>query len=188
VVVAALAVGWLVGGPTGWVLAAGVGWALARWLARAEPAGVAERRRIREAALPTSVDLLVACLRAGADPVAAVRAVADSSPDTLGSDLGRVARRLELGVTSEEAWAAADGTDLHPVARVMGRSAATGAPAADLLDALAAELRAKRRERWLADARQLGTRSAAPLGLCFLPGFVLLGVVPVVVGLAGSFW
>jgi Flp pilus assembly protein TadB len=188
VVVAALAVGWLVGGPTGWVLAVGVGWALGRWVSRAEPAGAAARRRTRAAALPTSVDLLVACLRAGADPLAAVTAVADSSPDTLGRDLGLVARRLELGATPAEAWALAEGTDLQAVARVVARSSATGAPVADLLETLAVELRAQRREQWLGDARQLGTRSAAPLGLCFLPGFVLLGVVPVVVGLAGGLW
>jgi hypothetical protein len=30
-----------------------------------------------------------------------------------------------------------------------------------------------------------GVLAVAPLGLCFLPAFVLLGVVPVVAGLAG---
>jgi hypothetical protein len=28
---------------------------------------------------------------------------------------------------------------------------------------------------------------AGPLGLCFLPAFVCLGIVPVIVGLAGDF-
>jgi hypothetical protein len=35
--------------------------------------------------------------------------------------------------------------------------------------------------------RRAGVLAAAPLGLCFLPAFVLVGVVPVVTGLAGSF-
>ena len=34
-------------------------------------------------------------------------------------------------------------------------------------------------------ARRVGVLAVAPLGLCFLPAFVLLGVVPVVIGLAG---
>jgi hypothetical protein len=33
-------------------------------------------------------------------------------------------------------------------------------------------------------ARSAGVRAVAPLGLCFLPAFVLVGVVPTVVGLA----
>lgn len=33
--------------------------------------------------------------------------------------------------------------------------------------------------------RRVGVLAVAPLGLCFLPAFVLLGIVPVVVGLAG---
>jgi hypothetical protein len=33
-------------------------------------------------------------------------------------------------------------------------------------------------------ARAVAVRAAAPLGLCFLPAFVLLGVVPTVLGLA----
>jgi hypothetical protein len=38
--------------------------------------------------------------------------------------------------------------------------------------------------RWDAQARAraLGARAAAPLGLCFLPAFVLVGIVPVVAG------
>ncbi len=188
VTVGAVGLGWSVGGLMGWLVAAGVGWALVGWLRRAEPAAVRDRRRVRAAALPTSVDLLVACLRAGAGPVAAVRAVAAATPGSLRLDLERVARRLGHGAAPEEAWDIGDASDLRPLARVFGRSAATGAPAADLLDSLAGDLRAERREAWLADARRLGTRSAAPLGLCFLPGFVLLGVVPIVIGLAGELW
>ncbi|MDH4160368.1 MAG: type II secretion system F family protein, partial [Actinomycetota bacterium] len=188
VVVGAVGLGWSVGGPVGWLVASGLGGALVGWLRRAEPADVVAARRVRAAGLPTSVDLLVACLRAGADQAAAVRAVAAATPGSLRADLEQVARRLARGATPEAAWDLTGVADLRPVARVFARSAATGAPAADLLDAVAGDLRAERRESWLADARRLGTRSAAPLGLCFLPGFVLLGVVPIVVGLAGGLW
>ena len=33
-----------------------------------------------------------------------------------------------------------------------------------------------------ARARSLGVRTAAPLGLCFMPAFIVLGVVPTVIG------
>ena len=38
----------------------------------------------------------------------------------------------------------------------------------------------------LAQARALGVRSAGPLGLCFLPAFVLIGIVPLVIGLVDT--
>jgi hypothetical protein len=33
-------------------------------------------------------------------------------------------------------------------------------------------------------AQRVGVHAVAPLALCFLPAFVLLGIVPLVVGLA----
>jgi hypothetical protein len=32
----------------------------------------------------------------------------------------------------------------------------------------------------------VGVKAVAPLGLCFLPAFVLLGIIPVVAGLASA--
>ena len=50
---------------------------------------------------------------------------------------------------------------------------------------MAADVRAEYRSAAEQAARRVGVLAVAPLGLCFLPAFVLLGVVPVVVGLAG---
>jgi pilus assembly protein TadC len=35
-------------------------------------------------------------------------------------------------------------------------------------------------------ARSVGVHAAAPLGLCFLPAFVLVGIVPSIVSVFGS--
>ena len=65
-------------------------------------------------------------------------------------------------------------------------SAAAGVPAAALLRAQAVE----RRRTAAADAQRravlLGTKLLLPLGLCVLPAFVLLGVIPVVVALVST--
>jgi pilus assembly protein TadC len=68
----------------------------------------------------------------------------------------------------------------------MARSLDTGAPAAEALTRLADDLRRERRT--LADqaARSVGVRAAAPLGLCFLPAFVLVGIVPSIVSAFGA--
>ena len=51
---------------------------------------------------------------------------------------------------------------------------------------LAEELRERTRADVEARARSVSTRAAAPLGVCFLPAFVLLGIVPLVAGLVAQ--
>jgi hypothetical protein len=51
-----------------------------------------------------------------------------------------------------------------------------------LADDLAASARAEVEDR----ARAVGVRAAVPLGVCLLPSFLLLGIVPLVVGLVSG--
>ena len=51
---------------------------------------------------------------------------------------------------------------------------------------LAEELRERARADVEARARSIEVKAAAPLGLCLLPAFVVLGVVPMVVGVFTS--
>ncbi|GAA3730811.1 type II secretion system F family protein [Salinactinospora qingdaonensis] len=152
--------------------------------------GGAARRRVRErqhhmtAALPVAVDLLVACLRSGGTVPASLEAVARAVGGPLGGELGEVAQQLRLGAEPAVAWRAATGPpELHALARTLTRASATGAPAADLLQRHATDCRRSARARALALSQRLGVLVVAPLGLCFLPAFVLIGVVPLAVGL-----
>ncbi len=62
----------------------------------------------------------------------------------------------------------------------------SGAPAAAVVSRAATDLRASQRERTELAAARLGVRLVLPLGLAVLPGFVLLAVAPIVLGLATS--
>jgi pilus assembly protein TadC len=57
---------------------------------------------------------------------------------------------------------------------------------AGALGRVAADLRAARRADAEAAAQRLGVLVVLPLGLCFLPAFLLTGVVPVVVAVLGD--
>ncbi|OUM42013.1 hypothetical protein B8W73_10390 [Arthrobacter agilis] len=59
----------------------------------------------------------------------------------------------------------------------------TGAPSAALLHAHAAQLRRRHNREVERKAAALGVQLVLPLGLCSLPAFICLGVVPVVLGL-----
>ncbi len=130
--------------------------------------------------------MLAACLAAGATPLAAVAAVADELRAPLGARLRVAVTRAELG---EDAAAALEQLAVEPalerVAGVLARATRTGAPVAAVVARLAADARAVEAARLQHAARQVGVRAALPLGLCFLPAFVLVGVVPTVIGLAG---
>jgi Flp pilus assembly protein TadB len=183
--VAALAglVTWLViGGWIGPVVGIGVAIGVDRLLARLEPKEVRERRARLVADLPFAADLLAACLRAGRSPGACVDAVARACGGPLGVELALVAAALRLGAEPRTAWAAfLDEPVLAPFGRAMVRSWDSGAPLSETLDGLAAESRQNVRAAATERARSVGVKAAAPLGLCFLPAFLLIGIVPVVI-------
>jgi pilus assembly protein TadC len=100
-----------------------------------------------------------------------------------------VCEALAVSIPPQEAWLllAGDATDdpLAATARTLARADEGGTPPAAALGRLAAEARAVARAAGSQAARRVGVLVVAPLGLCFLPAFVLLGIVPVVAGLAG---
>lgn len=61
-----------------------------------------------------------------------------------------------------------------------------GAPLAELARAEAAEVRARERADARASAERLAVRLMLPLGVCVLPSFLLLGIVPMLLGLLSS--
>ncbi|MGH3683616.1 MAG: type II secretion system F family protein [Pseudonocardiaceae bacterium] len=136
-------------------------------------------------ALAGAWELLAACLRAGVPVPVAVRAVAEGVDAPAGPALRRTAELLALGADSAQAWQPAlECTATARLGRAARRSGRSGTALADSLTRLAVEVRASAREQSEARAQRAGVLIAAPLGLCFLPAFLAIGVVPVLVGLA----
>lgn len=174
------------GGWFGLVTGTLVGLCVHRWLSSLPVAATRQRQRDRQTVLPIAVDLLSACLSAGVSHARALQVVSDCVEPSVGHDLRRVALAQQVGGSPDEAWALVSDGDLVDVAELMQRCAWSGAPVAELLGELAHDMRETVRARALADARALGVRSAGPLGACFLPGFILIGVVPLVIGLVDA--
>lgn len=168
-------------GPVCGVLAVGA----ATWLWGGRSARGVRRDEARvRADLPRAADLLAACLEAGAAPGEALSVVAEAVGGPLGGRLAAVCAVLRVGDTVE-AWRGVEpGDPLAPVARAFVRAAATGAPLAEAVALVAEEQRLSRRWAAEAAARRAGVLAVAPLAVCFLPAFVLVGVAPMVVGTA----
>ncbi|MEV6972043.1 type II secretion system F family protein [Kitasatospora sp. NPDC093806] len=180
------------GGPGG-LLAGGLLVAgLHRWMPRARSpaerrAELAEARLVRQ--LPLTAELLAACLGSAASPAAAVAAVGRSVAAPMGPRLVAAAAELALGAPPELCWRrlGEEHPPLAPLARCLVRTSLSGAPAAGALTGLANAQRAEAVRAAHARVRRAGVLATAPLGLCFLPAFVLAGVVPVVIGLTTRF-
>ncbi|MFF1452924.1 type II secretion system F family protein [Streptomyces sp. NPDC058274] len=179
--------GWvLAGGLAGLVVGLVAGFGAWRWRSRRGD-GPAEEYEVALAArqLPLSADLLAACIAAGASPVAAAQAVGEALRGPVGERLAQGAAEVRLGGEPAEAWrklAVLPGAG--SLARLLERADESGVPAAGPVARLAAEARAEWGRTATARARRAGVMVTAPVGLCFLPAFIAVGVLPVVIGLA----
>jgi pilus assembly protein TadC len=176
-VAAFLVIGWPLGGGVAVALLA----LLPRWLRRLEPAASRERRRQIDADLPVAMDLLAGCLAAGATAPSALTTVAAALGGPLGDPLDQVAATLRLGGHPALAWQGlGDDELLAPLARTFVRALESGSALGPALDRAARDARARRRRAAEEAARAVAVRAVGPLGACFLPAFVVLGVVPMV--------
>lgn len=178
-------VGGVVGAGVGFLAALGMWW----WRARRPPGDGTPVRDAGEVAdrLPLAADLLGACIAAGAGPVAAAHAVGEALGGPVGDALARGAAEVRLGGEPARAWrelGALPGA--AALARLLERAGESGLPAAGPVTRLAASARADWARDATARARRAAVMVTAPVGLCFLPAFIAVGVLPVVIGLAGG--
>lgn len=132
-------------------------------------------------------DLLAAALRAGLPVAGAVSAVLPGVPAGPAERLREVVDLLRLGADPVHAWAKALAhPDTAPLARAARRTARSGAALAGAAADLAAEARARVSDQAEARAQRAAVLVAGPLALCFLPAFLCLGVVPVVIGIVNG--
>jgi pilus assembly protein TadC len=103
----------------------------------------------------------------------------------VGTCLVRAGRSLLLGATWREAWEEAP-AELRVLEEALVHAWEFGAPAAEALRSAREISEREALARAKAEAQRLGVRLVVPLGLCFLPSFILLAVVPLVAILAGA--
>ena len=102
-----------------------------------------------------------------------------------GGSLRPVVSALAIGADWDTAWhsSGVQAPQLLALRDALVFAALTGAPSSALLYAHAARLRRERNRAAEQRAAALGVKLVVPLGLCSLPAFVCLGVVPVLLGL-----
>lgn len=143
----------------------------------------------RPGRVPLSVMLALAeaVVASGLDIRSALDGVAGAldPDDEDGRVLELVAQRLAVGLTWAEAWADC-GERLGVLEAALRSSWRTGS--SPVLALQAARQAESHRARSAADAAsaRLSVHLTLPLALCLLPAFVLIGIVPLLLAIAGS--
>ena len=168
-------------GALGGLAAVGLAYTVWTVAARAEPPGVRRRREEVRRGLPHVTRLLAIALAGGQAVPSALTQVAAALPGPASEELAAARSRLAIGVPALRVWEElATVPGLEALGRVFARAEVSGAPVAEVVSRLADELAAEARAGVEDRARSVGIKAAVPLGLCLLPSFLLIGIVPVV--------
>jgi len=186
--VAGAGFGWVLFGVAGLVIGAVAGLAGGRWLATIVPAEDAKRHQRMVAEFPLVAGMLAAVVESGAPVRFAATAVSRVIDGPNGDILRGVVARCDVGLTDAEAWRTlAPDPVWGDLARELARCVDTGAATGKVLNSAAKQARKDAAAQAITQARSVGVTSTLPLVCCFLPAFLLVGVVPIIGGLIGNY-
>jgi pilus assembly protein TadC len=147
-----------------------------------EPRSARRRRQQLIMEVPQALELMAACLGAGLPARTACAAVVRAFEGAVADDLGQVLALQQLGVPDAAAWRTLrDHPQLGLAAADLARSVESGTSMVEGLRHQSEAARGARRGVLQVRARTVGVRSVLPLMMCFIPSFLLLGIVPAVV-------
>lgn len=131
------------------------------------------------------LELIGAMLDAGSGLGRALELIAPMADKEFGVPLRSVVSALSIGADWDAAWQSSGTGSLRLAALkdALGFAALTGAPSSAILYAHAARIRREQSRAAEQKAAALGVKLVVPLGLCSLPAFVCLGVVPVLLAI-----
>ena len=163
-----------------------------RWLSLGDPSpggagsGPADTGGITD--VPLLLELTGAALDAGMPLAPALHVVAGVAEPQIRDGLDVVVAGLQIGAPWHHAWQRVrHQAPLDQLYSALSFSALTGAPSAALLYAEAEQRRRQSHRAVEKRAGALAVKLVVPLGLCSLPAFICLGVVPVVLAMIPAF-
>ncbi|MFE4197148.1 type II secretion system F family protein [Paenarthrobacter sp. NPDC056912] len=174
------------GSPGGWGVTAGMAGTTGSMEANASIDGDIPSDGLRDPAM--MLELVASMLDAGAGIGRALELIARCAWPPVSQSLRPVVAALAIGADWETAWRtpARHAPEAARLKDALAFAALTGAPSASILYAQAAR---ERREQFRAAEKRaaaLGVKLVVPLGLCSLPAFICLGIVPVLIAMLPS--
>lgn len=137
------------------------------------------------------LEMMAAAIHQGASIPRAMEVVGESWGGELGTVLGDASRALHRGVGWRNAWIRACahprfGGSMTLLADALESSYRHGTSPLAGISAVVDQIDRDERRRIEEGAAKLGVRMLVPTGLCFLPSFIVLGIVPVIASFGTS--
>jgi Flp pilus assembly protein TadB len=166
--------------PINFFLALFGAWVTKRVVTVLEPAGVrAERLRLIYLA-PEFAEMVALCLDSGLPLIDSINAAGGVAGPPVKRFAEEATALLQLGADTKQAFSSwHQVAALAPIALTVESTINTGASGANALRRTAIRLRRARTSQVRRQVRAVGVRATLPIGLCFLPSFILGAVFPI---------
>lgn len=156
-------------------------WLLKRTLALLPSEASVARAKEREREGLFFLSALGGSLKAGLPLLPALANVVTLLTSSLKSDIEKVYSLLLLGAEPKQAWGVlVDDPQLGSCARAIARAQFEGRSLAVVVDRIITEVFDKTLTRSKERVKSLSVKLALPIGLCFLPSFLIGGIGPVI--------
>lgn len=156
------------------------GWVTKRAVTLLEPAAIrAERLRLTNLA-PEFAELIALCLDSGLILIDSIAAAGEVVGAPVKKFADQSTALLKMGADPKQAFTCwRQIAALTPIALTVESIAETGSSGAEALRGTATRLRRARTSQVKRQVRSVGVRATLPIGLCFLPSFILGAVFPI---------
>lgn len=133
--------------------------------------------------LPHCWQLIAMCIEAGSSMNHSLEIVIQVIEDRkIRRQLNQVLARLQIGDSEEQSWKILKNDPAwQPVVADIGWASKTGTPLVKMLKTHAEDLQQLQQHKLNLHARKVSVKAVFPLVCCFLPAFMLVGVVPILV-------
>lgn len=168
----------------GLIMAGGVAWLLPKAIAALPTRTQQREQRLIQQELDLAIDLLATTLGAGLSVLSSLDAVSKVVQPKLAAELTAAANRIQWGSEIEQAFTA----ELKSIGAALARAMDHGVAAGAALTEIAARTRSERKQQLLRKSKKLSVTLALPVALLMLPGFILVGVIPMIVPALTSLW
>ncbi len=165
------------------VLAASSVWVALRPMPRSLVTPLRENTESVVPSITVVLGLVSVAIRQGSSIPTALDAVGQAIPGSVGKGMLHVAKALCRGVAWDEAWQASEGDAASEQCLQLLRDTLSDAwnHGASPVERLEVAMRSEDRAERVAieqSAARLSVRLLIPTGLCFLPAFIAIGVIP----------
>ena len=159
-----------------------------RVLSQLPTAASISRKRERERESLFFLASLGGCLKAGLSLLPALGAVMEMLRSSLKQDVERVYTFLALGGDSRQAWGVFEKDEiLGSFAKAIATAQRDGRSLAVILDRTSQGCYDNARKNSRARVKSLSVKLSLPVGLCFLPSFLIGGIGPILFCFFGKF-